>query len=85
MLLYVKVKPNQRLDRVESVAGEWIIRLAAPAVDGLANDHLLRYLAGLLKLPKSAIILKKGHTSRVKCLEIPLEPEVVTELLRAAD
>lgn len=83
MLLYVKVKPNQRADRVERVAGEWVIRLSAPAVDGKANEHLVRYLAVVLKLPKSAILLKKGHTSRIKCLEVPLESEEVTRLLEA--
>lgn len=81
MLLYVKVKPNQRIDRVEWVSGEWVVRLAAPAIDGKANEQLVRYLAEVLKLPKSAILLKKGHTARVKCLEVPLESEAVTRLL----
>ncbi len=83
MLLYLKVKPNQRIDRVEWVSGEWVVRLAAPAIDGKANDQLVRYLAEVLKLPKSAILLKKGHTARITCLEIPLEPEEVRRKLEA--
>ena len=55
MLLYVKVKPNQRIDRVEWVSGEWVVRLAAPAIDGKAYEQLVRYLAEVLKLSKSAI------------------------------
>jgi hypothetical protein len=84
MLLYVKVKPNQRQDRVERVNGEWVIRLAAPAVDGKANEHLVRYLARVLDLPKSSVILKKGHTARVKCLELPLDAAAVEALLQGA-
>jgi len=84
MLLYVKVKPNQRFDKVEKlenapgyVRAYWQIRLKAPAVDGKANEHLIEYLSEILGLPKSKIILKKGHTSKIKCLEISMEEQLV--------
>src|SRR5436190_23396140 len=78
MLLYVKVKPNQRFDRIEKVGEEWIIKLKAPAVDGKANQHLLEFLGEVLDLPKSKIALKKGQTARVKCLEVMAEEDYVT-------
>jgi uncharacterized protein (TIGR00251 family) len=81
MLLYVKVKPNQRFDRIEKKDNEWIVRLKAPAVDGKANEHLIEFLSEVLDLPKSKINLKKGATARVKCLEIMSEENEVLEKL----
>lgn len=46
------------------------IRLAAPPVDGKANEALLRFIAETLHLPKSAVTLKSGQTSRHKVLEV---------------
>ena len=84
MLLYVKAKPNQRFDKVEKIGDEWQIRLKAPAVDGKANEHLIEYLSEILSLPKSKINLKKGQTSRIKCIEILLDEKTVMELLEKA-
>jgi len=46
------------------------IRLAAPPVDGKANEALIKFVAETLKLPKSAVNLKSGQTSRRKVLEV---------------
>lgn len=46
------------------------IRLAAPPVDGKANEALVKFVAEALKLPKSAVNLKNGQTSRRKVLEV---------------
>ena len=46
------------------------IRLAAPPVDGKANEALIKFIAETLKLPKSAVSLKSGQSSRHKVLEI---------------
>jgi uncharacterized protein (TIGR00251 family) len=46
------------------------IRLAAPPVDGKANAALLKFVAETLRLPKSAVNLKSGQTSRRKVLEV---------------
>ncbi|MBK6989920.1 MAG: DUF167 domain-containing protein [Bacteroidia bacterium] len=81
MLLYLKVKPNQRFDRIEQTTEGWQVRLHAPAVDGKANDHLISYLSDVLKLPKSAIQLKKGLTNKFKCLEINCDETTVLEML----
>ena len=86
MLLYLKIKPDQRLDRVEGSEKQWLVKIKAPAVDGKANEHLINYLCDILDLPKSKIILKKGHTSRHKCLEIDADAEIVNQgLLKASE
>jgi uncharacterized protein (TIGR00251 family) len=46
------------------------IRLAAPPVDGKANEALVKFIAATLHLPKSSVMLKSGQTSRRKVLEI---------------
>ncbi len=46
------------------------IRLAAPPVDGKANEALIKFIADTLKLPKSAVNLKSGQTSRRKVVEV---------------
>ena len=46
------------------------IRLAAPPVDGKANEALIKFVAEALGLPKSAVNLKSGQTSRRKVLEV---------------
>ncbi|MBK6445820.1 MAG: DUF167 domain-containing protein [Bacteroidetes bacterium] len=78
MQIYLKVKPNQRFDKVEKIGKDWQIRLKAPAIDGKANDHLVIYLSKVLDLPKSRIRLLKGQTSRIKCVEIDAEEDFVT-------
>ena len=84
MKLYIRVKPNQRQDRVEMVGKDWQIRLKAPAVDGKANEHLIGYLSEVIGISKSRIILKKGATSKIKCLEINEEDGIVFEKLKMA-
>ena len=81
MLLYLTVKPNQRFNKVEKVGDGYQVRLKAPAVDGKANEALIKFLSDLLDIPKSKIVLKKGHTSRIKCLDIDEKEEVVLEKL----
>ena len=84
MLLWVKVKPGQRLDRVERLSDKWQVRLKAPAVDGKANEHLLEYLSEILGIAKSKIIIKKGHTSKLKCLDIDMLESAVTARFQSA-
>ena len=58
------------------VEGRLRVRVAAPAVDGAANDALLRLLAAELGLPRAAIRLVAGATSRNKLVAIEgVEPE----------
>lgn len=47
-----------------------LIRLAAPPVEGAANEELLAFLARLLDLPKRNIILVAGERSRHKKIKV---------------
>jgi len=78
----VKVKPNQRFNTIERIGEEWIIRLKAPATDGLANKNLIEFLSEIFNIGKSKIQLKKGHTSRIKCLEIDADVTMILNKLQ---
>ena len=60
------------------------IRLAAPPVDGKANEALIKFIAATLHLPKSSVMLKSGQTSRRKVLEVSgTTAESVAQLTQA--
>ena len=84
MLLYFHVKPNQRFNRLERSGDAWLVRLRAPAVDGKANEALVEFLSEILSVARSRIIIRKGQTSRIKCLEIDAPEEAVTDSLQKA-
>ncbi len=46
------------------------IRIAAPPVDGEANDEVVRFLAKIIGVPRSAVVLVRGEGSRQKDLWI---------------
>lgn len=46
------------------------VRVAAPARDGKANRELIRYLAEVLDVPKSALSLMRGEASRRKVVVV---------------
>jgi len=46
------------------------IKLAAPPVDGKANQELLKFLSKKLEVPRSRLKLVAGEKSRLKSVEI---------------
>ncbi len=63
----VRLTPRGGADRIEGVVdGVLRARVAAPAVDGAANQALLRLLADALDVPRSDVRLAAGATSRTK-------------------
>ncbi len=84
MMLFVRIKPNQRFNKVEKAGDDWQLRLKAPAVDGKANESLITFLSAVLDLPRSSIVLKKGQRSRLKYLEVDESKEYVEQKLTTA-
>ncbi len=69
--LAVQVQPRASRTELAGRHGDAIrIRLAAPPVDGAANEALLRFLAELLDVPRSAVALVGGASSRRKVVEV---------------
>ena len=50
--------------------GAILVRLAAPPVDGAANDALIAFLADALDLPRRSIRIIAGEKSRDKTVAI---------------
>jgi uncharacterized protein (TIGR00251 family) len=74
--LTVKVHPRARCSAVTGRLGEaWKLDLAAPPVEGKANDECVRFLAELAGVPRARVRIVTGLTSRTKVVEI----EGVTE------
>jgi len=69
--LAVKVIPNAPRTAIAGRLGDAVkIKLHAPPVEGRANAALCEFLADHLGLPRRAITLLRGDTSRQKVLRI---------------
>lgn len=71
LTLMLHIQPGAKKTEFAGLHGDALkIRLAAPPVDGKANEALIRFVADQLGLAKSAVNLKSGQTSRRKVLEV---------------
>jgi len=69
--LTLHIQPGARKTEFAGLHGDALkIRLAAPPVDGKANEALVKFVAETLGLARSAVSLKSGQTSRRKVLEV---------------
>ena len=50
--------------------GAVLIRIAAPPIDGKANQALIAFVAKTLGLPKGAVTILRGETSRNKVIRV---------------
>ena len=67
----IKVIPRARRSELGGVRDErLLVRLAAPPVDGAANEALIEFLAAVLERPRRSVRLLSGETSRTKRVEI---------------
>ncbi len=85
MRLTVHVQPGASRSEVAGLYGDAIkVRLAAPPVDGRANEALLRFLAKSLGLPIRAVTLVRGGSSRAKTVDIEgMDLDAVSRVLLA--
>lgn len=72
--LTVKVTPNAKKTEVLGWTDDdppvLRLKLAAPPVDGKANQALIAFLAKSLGVPKRAVTLERGASNRTKMLAI---------------
>jgi uncharacterized protein (TIGR00251 family) len=80
--LTVKVHPRARRSAVTGRFGDaWKLDLAAPPVDGKANDECVRFFAELAGVPRSRVRIVTGTSSRMKVVEIEGVPQEQMEQL----
>jgi uncharacterized protein len=69
--LAIKAVPNAPRSEVVGWLGDALkVKVHAPAVEGRANEELCRFLAETLDLPRRAVTLATGNTSRQKRVQI---------------
>ena len=69
--LRIRVQPRASRTEVAGPHGDELrIRLAAPPVDGAANEALVRFLAERLGVARSRVTIVAGHTGRSKLVEV---------------
>lgn len=80
--VFVHAQPNARTTEIVGLHdGRLKIRVAAPALDGRANDRLLEYIRHRLDLPANRVVLVKGHHNRMKFIDIlQPDPELIATL-----
>jgi len=67
----VKVHPRAKRSAITGRFGEaWKLDLAAPPVDGKANDECVRFFAELTGVPRGRVRIVAGATSRMKVVEV---------------
>ena len=70
-VIQVKVKPNARSALfVVQDDGSWLAQVAAPAVDGQANDALIALVAKHFGVRRTQVRIKSGSSSRLKRVQI---------------
>lgn len=71
IILNLHIQPRASRSEVCGIQGDALkIRLTSPPVDGAANKSCREFLAGLFHVPKSAVEIISGETSRHKRVRI---------------
>jgi uncharacterized protein (TIGR00251 family) len=69
--LAIKAIPNAPRNEVVGWLGEALkVKIHAPPLEGRANDALCEFLADELDLPRRAVTVLRGDTSRQKVVQI---------------
>ena len=71
MILNVKVHPRAKRNSVEvSKEGTVTVRVTAAPEKDKANSAAVKLLASKLDVPKSSVLIVRGHTSRDKVIRV---------------
>jgi hypothetical protein len=65
------VQPRARTNQIVGRHGDALkVRLTAPPVDGAANEALVELLAATFGIPRRAVTIVTGASSRTKVVEL---------------
>ncbi len=82
VLLQLSVMPNAKRTEVDGLHdGALRVRLAAPAIDGRANEALVAWLAKSLGVPKRDVEVLRGESSRRKQVAIAVSHDIAARWL----
>jgi len=67
----VRVQPRASRTAIVGVMGDALkVTVAAPPVEGKANEALIRFFAELLEVPRSSVEMVSGGSSRNKVVRV---------------
>lgn len=70
-VLWVHVQPKASRTECAGILGDALrIRVAAPPVDGVANEAVIRFVAARCGVPRTAVVIQSGAQGRRKRLRI---------------
>ena len=70
-ILAVRVTPGAKRNAVTAFKeGVWNIKIAAPPVEGRANEELVAFLSKKLDIRRSSLNVIKGQSSRNKLVSV---------------
>ena len=82
-LLAIHAQPGARRTEVAGLHGQALkVRVAAPPVEGRANDELIALVAKTLGVPKKSVFVVKGGASRQKTVLVAAPQTDPVRLLR---
>lgn len=82
--LAVQITPNAKKSEVIGVLDDALkLRLQAQPIEGKANEALVRYLADALSVPRSAVTITHGHTSKRKLVDVQSDKLTVDAVTNA--
>ena len=73
--LFVRVHPGKKSDCFYLVNEEFHVDLSSRAIEGQANQHLMRFLGKILSIPPSSLVIERGLSSRYKEVSVPISQE----------
>lgn len=83
VVLTLYVQPGAKLSEITGLHGDALkLKLAAPPIEGRANEALLKFIARLFEVPLRQVELRQGEQSSHKVLAITgskIDPEVLLD------
>lgn len=86
LMLFCHLQPQSSRDEfagtlaAESIGERLKIRITAPPLEGRANTHLMAFLAKQFGVPKRAVAITSGDSSRQKTVRIEQPTKLPPEL-----
>ena len=69
--VHIQVVPRAGVSEIVGQYGDGVrVRIAAPPVDGAANEELVRFIAQRLGVVRTAVTVTRGHAARRKTVVI---------------
>ena len=86
MRLALRVQPGAKRSALLArlASGQWKVAVAAPPLEGRANEAVVELLSGLLGVKRRQVVVARGASSRDKLVEVEGLSEAEAEARLAA-